>query len=121
MQVGVDDRDGIALRLGQTGAHRDLMPEIARQRDHPHARIAGLECAQDVQGGIMASVVDVDELEVQVRDLAEHGGETAMRLANDGFFVETGYDNGQQAAVLGGRGRRAGQWRWSYFFGQFEG
>ncbi len=62
---------------------------------------------QDVQRGIMAAVVDIDELDIEFGDRLEDRDKPAMRLLNDRFFVEAGDDDGQEraAAVFAGHKR----------------
>ena len=74
------------------------MAEIAGQGEDPHARIGALQLAQEVQRGVAAAVVDVDELEVEIGDGFQGGDEAAMGLANDRFLVEAGDDDGQERA-----------------------
>ena len=59
-----------ASPLGQTGRQGNLVPEIARQRDHPHARIGTLEHPQDIQRAVVAAVVHIDDFEIQAGDPA---------------------------------------------------
>ena len=98
-QVGVDDGDGIAAGFGRAGAHRDPMSEIARPRDHPHARTAVQDSAQGSRGGVSASVVDADAFKAGPGTLP---GTAAMRrrLGNDGLLAET-----KQGTTTDGRAR----------------
>ena len=84
------------------------MAEVAGQGKDPHARIGALQLAQEVQRGIAAAVVDVDEFEVEIGDGFQGGGEAAMGLADGCLLVETGDDDGQEragAASVGAGGR----------------
>ena len=74
------------------------MAEIAGERKAPHARIGALQLAQEVQRGIAAAVVDVDELEVEIGDGFQGGDEAAMGLADGRLLVEAGNDDGQKRA-----------------------
>ena len=105
LEVGVDEDDGIAGRAFHAGGHGDLMAEIAGEHEDPHARIGVLEFPQEVQRGVAAAVVDIDELEVEIGDGFQCGDEAAMGLADDRFLVEAGDDDGQErpgATSVGG-------------------
>ena len=79
------------------------MSEIARLRDHPHARIAVPDFTQGSRGGVSASVVDADAFKSRARDFAGQGGDAAARLENDGLLVET-----KQGTTTGGGARPVG-------------
>ena len=48
-------------------------PKLREEREDPHARIGALQLAQEVQRGVMAAVVDIDELEVEIGDGFKYG------------------------------------------------
>lgn len=83
--------------LGQTGRQGNLVPEIAGQRDHPHAQIGTLERPQDIQRAVVAAVVHIDDFEIQAGDAREHTDQAAVGLANDRHLVEAGDDDGEES------------------------
>ena len=97
LQVRVGEDDGVAPGGLQAGGVGDLLTEVAGQGEDPHALVGALEFPQDVQRGVVAAVVDVNDLEVEFRNLLEGGDEAAVHLGDDRRFVETGHDHGQFA------------------------
>ena len=63
------------------------------------------------QRRVAAAVVDIDELEVETGDGVQGGDEAAMGLADDGFLVEAGDDDGQECAGHTCRGGALCHWR----------
>ena len=96
LQVGVDDGGDVAYGFGQPRGERNLMSEIAGQGEDPHARVGALESSQEVQRGVAAAVVNVDDLEINPGGFLDDVDETAMRLGDDGFLVEAGDNDGQE-------------------------
>ena len=90
----------------QAGGDGHLVAEIARQGQDPHPRIGLLEVPQEVQRGVAAAVVDIDDLEVEIGDGGDGvqgGDEAAMGLADDRFLVEAGetMDRSTRATSVG--------------------
>ncbi len=46
--------------------HRELVAEVARERDHRHAPVLGLQAAQDRERLVPAAVVDVEDFQLDV-------------------------------------------------------
>ena len=76
----------------------DLVAKITGQREDPHPRIGALKPLQEVQGSVVAAVVDVDEFEFEFGNPFEGGDETTMCFPEDRLLVETGDDHGQKRA-----------------------
>jgi hypothetical protein len=67
LQVGVHHDHGIRLCGGiEARGDRDLVAAVARQAQDGDPRISGAQAEQAIQRGVLAAVVDVDELEVEV-------------------------------------------------------
>ena len=62
----------------EPGGHRDLVPEVAGQRDHRHPLVGLAQLEEQVERAVAAAVVDVDELEVEVGTLVR-GGDAGPR------------------------------------------
>ncbi len=101
LQVGVDQDDRLAFGVGDAGGDGHLVAEVARERHDAHARIAGLDAAQQLEGAITAAVVDEDQLEPGLAAAAEHRGEPAVGLGDDVFLVEARHHDGDQRLGAG--------------------
>jgi len=60
LQVAVHQHDRVAARRVDAGGRRDLVAEVARERDDPQVRVAFEPVEQEPARGIAAAVVDGD-------------------------------------------------------------
>ena len=67
LEIGVHDDHRVAVgHRVDARSDRDLVSEVARERQHAHPVVGGGQLEQEVEGAVTAPVVDLDELEGQV-------------------------------------------------------
>ncbi len=93
LQVGVDHRHHVPLRVLEPRGERRLVAEVAREMDHPHAGVVGGEPVEQLGRGVGAAVVDEHELERVVGD--RRAGALDERL-DELLLVVDGGDDAQQ-------------------------
>jgi len=62
LQVGVNDNDGVPLRIVQAGRNGCLVAEVARKVDDLHAFVLFSQAAHQVQGAVRTPVIDQYQL-----------------------------------------------------------
>ena len=68
LEVGVDHRHGVPGGVLEARRERGLVAEVARQVDHPHARVPVGDAVEDLGAGVGAAVVDEHQLVLEVGD-----------------------------------------------------
>ncbi len=81
LQVGVDHRDRVPAGVLQTGRDGRLVAEVARQRDELDPLVGLRELGQDLARGVLAAVVDDDELPVEGLEGRDHALVEGTRVA----------------------------------------
>src|SRR5207245_2704389 len=92
---GVDHRNGIAVGIGKTGAHRGLMTKIAGERHNLHPRIAGRDLLQNLLGTVFAPIVYKNHLQSK-SIVFERLANTVVGSLDYCFLIITGYHYTQQ-------------------------
>ena len=62
LQVGIHDHHGLAIGMVEPGGDRDLLAEIAAERDRADPAVLRIEGSQRRQRSVAAAVVDADDL-----------------------------------------------------------
>ena len=102
LEVGVHDHHRVAPGRGvEAGGHRDLVAEVAGQRDHRDPLVGLAELEQQVERLVAAAVVDVDELEVEVGPLVGRGHERLVEREDAGGLVVDRQHVGDQSSSGG--------------------
>src|SRR4029079_2960538 len=98
-EVGVHDDHGVSPggRVEPRG-DRDLMPEVPCQRDHRDPFVCRAQLEEQVDGAVPAAVVDVHELEVEVRPLVRCRHQGAVEGLDAGGLVVHRQHVGAEAA-----------------------
>jgi len=86
LQVGIHHHHRLAARVVEAGSDGELVSEIARQRNHPVARLGGAELLQSGEGTVARPVVDEDHFPGGAHR-SEEFAEPAMQLV-DGAYVK---------------------------------
>ena len=69
-----------------------LVPEVARQEDHVHARIARRQLAQQRRRAVARAVVDEHQFETQT---VQRGADARVELLDRPFLVVDGSDDAE--------------------------
>ena len=91
LQIRVDEHHRIASRVLEPRGHGNLVAEVARQAHDANMRIRLLELLENARGAIAASVVDVDDLVVEVVQPRGHSAHATVRFLQHRFFIEAGH------------------------------
>jgi hypothetical protein len=101
LEIGVDHDHRGAASVIDTGAQRHLVAEVAREVDDADAVVAGHDALEELERAVGAAIVDVDDLEVEVRQTVEGRAQAAMELLDPGFLLVHGRDDGDQRTIRG--------------------
>ncbi len=107
LQVGVDRDDGIAACVVEAGGQRDLLAEVARQRDDANPRIARGEGGKHRERRITAAVVDEHRLDVDAERGKRVGGARPERREARSLVV-AGNHQREDGMLAHGRDCRTG-------------
>ena len=109
MKIRVNEDYSIAGGTRYSGRQSCLLAEIAGKRDDPDPLIIALQFSENVQRGIAASVIYVEDLKIGFWNFIEGGKKAVMHLADDHLLVVARYDDRQEreaAHIVGGRGHK---------------
>ena len=98
LEVGVHEHGGVAGRVGEPGCRRDLLAEVAAERDRLEARIASVERPQHRHRAVRGAVVDEDRLPLEAQAV-EHRAQTLHQGRDRACLVEAGHDHRQPRAT----------------------
>ena len=74
LQVGVHDDHGVGIDGVEPGRDRHLVTEVAREPDHRDTRVRLVQAQELGERGVTRTIVDVDELELVLRQLLDSCG-----------------------------------------------
>ena len=123
LEIGVHGHDGVAARVGHAGGERDLLAEVARERDHLHGLVLLGEAREHEQRVVAAAVVDEDHLPAIARHGGGHCDERSMHRLDVLRLVEYGHHNAHERRARAGfrrHGREATSARREREFACFE-
>jgi len=98
LQVAVHQHDRVAARRVEPRRRRDLVAEVARERDHAQVGIAVGRVEQLLERGVAAPVVDQDQLVRGGRDAqsGDHVADAAQELVDVVGLVEERNDDAER-------------------------
>ena len=79
LEIGINDRNGVAFGVINAGADRDLMSKVARKDHAFHARVLCAQFAPNVRRAILTAVEHKHEFAVTVK-LIHHGARAAIKF-----------------------------------------
>src|SRR4029077_16349512 len=85
LKVGVDDYNGVAAGMFQSGGDGHLVPEVPGKSDGAGPIFLDLHLTQQLGGGIGAAIVYVNDFEIR-RNPLEDGNEAASRFRQYRLF-----------------------------------
>ena len=94
LQVGVHDHHRPAASVVEPGGDRDLLAEVAAERDRSDARVAGIARSDGRKRPVLAAVVHEQDLPGR-RDALQHGAEPLAERADIGTLVVDGDDDAE--------------------------
>ena len=98
LQVGIEDRDGLAARPREPGRDRGLVPEVAREAQDLEAGVGGAQGREPLVGAVPGTVVDEHDLPRHA-DSREGGKQALLEQGQDRDLVVAGDDDAQEAAL----------------------